>query len=95
MTGAYGSWQGTPPSADRFTPPIQLEQPAEGIHWTPEKAPPVWAELTYENGSRKTVKGLAMAWTEELVQLQWVEFSRARTAGAEASACRRNPHRDG
>jgi hypothetical protein len=61
----------------------------------------VWADLTYENVSKQTVKGFARAWTKELVMVQWVEYSMAREAWVQASVCRwrelpqRNDHRDG
>ncbi|TDK27677.1 hypothetical protein E2F48_00605 [Arthrobacter crusticola] len=101
MSASHSSWHGIPPPADRFTPSVQLEQPAEGVHWTREKAPPLWADLAYENKSKQTVKGIAMAWTKELVWMQWIEHSKPRHAGVEAGACRRreipqrNLHRDG
>ncbi len=31
----------------------------------------MWADLTYPEGRVQTVKGFAMAWTRELVQVQW------------------------
>jgi hypothetical protein len=66
-----------------------------------EKAPPVWAELTYPDERMQTVKGFAMAWTRELVQVQWVEYSMAREVWVAADQVRRRqpeerrPHRDG
>jgi hypothetical protein len=29
------------PSRDRYIPPLQFEEPTEGVYWTTEKAPPV------------------------------------------------------
>jgi hypothetical protein len=94
-------WHGIPPSRDRFEPPKSLPEPTEGVHWTTENAPAVWAELTYPDDRRQTVKGFAMAWTRELVQVQWVEYSMAREAWVTAGKVRRRqleerrPHRDG
>ncbi len=81
-------WHGIQPSTDRFVPPVQLERP-EGPVPEPEKARPVWLHLEYEDDSRQTVKGFAMAWTGGAVCAQWVEFSRARKAWVPASACSR------
>lgn len=71
-------WHGIPLSQDRFVPPESLSEPAEGVHWTTEKAPPIWAELAYPGDVVQTVKGSAMARTRELVQVQWVEYSMAQ-----------------
>lgn len=82
-------------------PPASLPEPAQGIHWTTEKAPPVWADLTYSGVVVQTVKGFAMAWTRELVQVQWVAYSIAREAWVTADKVRRRQlqdkrrHRDG
>lgn len=81
--------------------PESLPEPTEGITRTTEKAPPVWAELTYPEGIVQTVKGFAMAWTRDLVQVQWVEYSMAREAWVTADKVRRRKleerrnHRDG
>lgn len=94
-------WHGIPPSRDRFVPPDSLPEPIEGVYRTTEKAPPVWADLTYPDGAVHAVKGFAMAWTRDLVQAQWVEHSIAREAWVPAARIRRRqleerrPHRDG
>lgn len=94
-------WHGIPPSRDRFVPPQSLEEPTEGVHRTTEKAPPIWAELSYPDDRVQTVRGFAMAWTKTLVCVQWVEYSVAREAWVEASVVRRRqleercPHNDG
>ncbi|MBG6216267.1 hypothetical protein IWX75_000711 [Arthrobacter sp. CAN_A6] len=101
MERDYPGWHGIPPSADRFIPPIQLDEPAEPIHWTNGDAPAVWCDLTYPDGAEATAKGFAKAWTTERVLVHWVEFSGAREAWVSASACRprelpnRARHRDG
>lgn len=98
---ARPGWHGIPPSRDRFVPPESLPEPEECMHWTTEKAPPVWAKLTYPGGVVRTVKGFAMAWTRELVQVQWVGYSMAREAWVTADKVRRRQiedhrsHRDG
>lgn len=62
---------------------------------------PIWADLVYRCGVVQTVKGSAMAWTRNLVQVQWVEYSMAREVWVTASEVRRRhleerrPHRDG
>lgn len=97
----HPGWHGIPPSQDRFVPPESLPEPEAGVHWTTENAPAVWAELVYPGGVVQTVKGFAMAWTRELVQVQWVEYSKAREAWVTADRVRRRqleerrPHRDG
>ena len=94
-------WHGIPPSRDRFVQPASLPEPAEGVHWTTDKAPPVWVDLTYPGNITQTVKGFAMAWTHQLVQVQWVEYSMARTAWVRADIVKRRKleertlHRDG
>ncbi len=94
-------WHGIPPSRDRFVPHESLPEPTEGVHWTMEESPPVWADFTYADDVVQTVKGFAMAWMRELVQVQWVEYSLAREAWIGAGVVRRRrvegrwPHRDG
>lgn len=98
---ARPGWHGIPPSRDRFVAPESLAPPTDGVHRTTEKAPPVWANLTYPGGVTQTVKGFAMAWTRDLVQVQWVEYSMAREAWVDAAVVKRRqlkdrrPHRDG
>lgn len=94
-------WHGIRPSQDRFIPPESLPEPEQGVHWTTENAPTVWAELNYPDGAVQTVKGFAMARTKELVQVQWLEYSLAREAWVTADKVRRRqleerrPSRDG
>ena len=68
----HPGWPGIPASQDRFVAPKSLPEPTEGVHRITEKAPPVWADLTYRDGVPQTVKGLVMAWTRELVHVQRV-----------------------
>ncbi|MFC3299656.1 hypothetical protein FJV46_10775 [Arthrobacter agilis] len=94
-------WHGIPPSTDRYVPPLSLPAPTSGITETSSKAPPLWVDLIYTDGSKQTVKAFAMAWTNSLVRVQWVEFSIAREAWVDAGAVRRRQieerqrHRDG
>lgn len=81
-------WHGIPPSADRYIPPLQSDAPTDGVT-EPLKSPALWVELDYPDGSTRTMKGFAMAWTGSLVLAQWIEYSRAREAWVEASRCRR------
>jgi hypothetical protein len=81
--------------------PISVPAPTKGVTTTTAKAPPIWAELVYADGSRQTVKGFAMAWTNSLVRLQWVEYSMAREVWVNANVVTRRRlgelkiHRDG
>ncbi|PPB50983.1 hypothetical protein C4K88_03780 [Arthrobacter pityocampae] len=87
-------WHGIPPSEDRYVPPLQLEAP-DGDVVEPTRSPALWVELDYPDGSRRTMKGFAMAWTGTMVRAQWIEYSRAREAWVDASRCRRRtlaPH---
>lgn len=102
MTHApHPGWHGIPPSEDRFVAPASSKAPMSGITRPPEKAPAIWVDLEYPCGLVQTVKGFAMAWTSELVEVQWVEFSRARDAWVPAAVVRRRQledrhrHRDG
>jgi hypothetical protein len=52
-------------------------------------APSIWAELVYADGSKQTVKGFAMAWTDTFVLLQWVEYSMAREVWVNANVVTR------
>lgn len=81
-------WHGIPPSADRYVPPLQLDAPGSCVT-EPSRSPALWVDLDYPDGSRRTVKGFAMAWTETMVLAQWIEYSRAREAWVEAARCRR------
>lgn len=81
-------WHGIPPSADRFRPPMALDEPL-GEVTEPEKALPIWLELSYPDGRKQTMRGFAMAWTTDAVYAQWVEFSRAREAWVLPSQCTR------
>lgn len=81
-------WHGIPPSADRYVPPLQVDPPSSGIT-EPLKSPALWVELDYPDGSTRTMKGFAMAWTATSVLAQWIEYSRAREAWVDASRCRR------
>ncbi|KNC16340.1 hypothetical protein AC792_15225 [Arthrobacter sp. RIT-PI-e] len=87
MTQTPG-WQGIPPGADRFVPPLQRAAPSEGIT-EPTRSPALWVDLDYPDGSTSTRKGFAMAWTGTLVLAQWIEYSRAREAWVDAARCRR------
>lgn len=87
-------WHGIPPSADRYIPPLQRDAPSDGIT-EPLRSPGLWVDLAYPDGSTRTMKGFAMAWTRTLVLAQWIEYSRAREAWVDAARCRRrivNPH---
>lgn len=94
-------WHGIPPSRDRYVAPISLPAPTTGVTETTEKAPPIWCDLVYTDGHSQTVKGFAMAWTNSLVRVQWVEYSMAREVWVDAGVVRRRqleerrPHRDG
>jgi len=46
-------------------------------------------DLRYPDGSLRTMKGFAMAWTQTCVLAQWIEYSRAREAWVDATRCRR------
>lgn len=81
-------WHGIPPSADRYVPPLQLDAPASGVV-EPQRSPALWVDLDYPDGSRRTMKGFAMAWTDTAVLAQWIEYSRAREAWVDAGHCRR------
>ncbi|OUM39995.1 hypothetical protein [Arthrobacter sedimenti] len=81
-------WHGIPPSADRYSPPLQLEAPESGIT-EPRRSPALWVDLDYPDGSTRTLKGFAMAWTATAVLAQWIEYSRAREAWVDAARCRR------
>lgn len=81
-------WHGIPPSADRYVPPLQLEAPTADIV-EPMRSPALWVDLDYPDGSTRTLKGFAMAWTGTEVLAQWIEFSRAREAWVDATRCRR------
>jgi hypothetical protein len=69
--------------------PISVPAPTEGITTTTANAPPIWAELVYADGVKQTVKGFAMAWTDSLVLLQWVEYSKAREVWVNANVVTR------
>ncbi|WP_247826857.1 hypothetical protein [Arthrobacter antioxidans] len=87
-------WHGIPPSADRYVPPLQLEAPTGSIT-EPARSPALWVELDYPDGTRRIMKGFAMAWTGTTVRAQWIEYSRAREAWVDAARCRRRtlePH---
>jgi hypothetical protein len=94
-------WHGIPPSTDRYVPPVSLPAPTTGATTTTENAPPIWADLVYTDGRVQTVKGLALAWTNSMVLLQWMEFSMAREVWVDAGVVRRRQledrrrHRDG
>lgn len=94
-------WHGIPPSRDKYVAPISVPAPTEGITETTSNAPPIWADLVYADGRRQTVKGFAMAWTNSLVFVQWVEYSMAREVWVNANVVtrrqleERRPHRDG
>lgn len=75
-------------------PPASLPEPTGGVTWITEKAPPIWADLVSPGGVTQTVKGFAMAWTRELVQVQWVEYRMAREAWVEAGKVRRRQIED-
>ena len=81
-------WHGIPPSADRFIPPLQLDAPT-GRVTEPLASPALWVDLEYPDGSRRTMRGFAMAWTGTAVLAQWIEYSRAREAWVDAAHCRR------
>lgn len=81
-------WHGIPPSADRYVPPLQHPVPSSGIT-EPLKSPALWVDLEYPDGSTRTLRGFAMAWTDTLVLAQWIEYSRAREAWVDAGHCRR------
>jgi hypothetical protein len=81
-------WHGIPPSADRYIPPLQLGPPEADIT-EPLRSPALWVELDYPDGSTRTMKGFAMAWTGSVVLAQWIEYSRAREAWVDAARCRR------
>ncbi len=68
--------------------PLQLEAPTGGIT-EPPRSPALWVELEYSDGTRRTMKGFAMAWTGSAVRAQWIEYSRAREAWVDAAHCRR------
>jgi hypothetical protein len=87
-------WHGIPPSRDRYVPPISLPEPTTGVTTTTENAPPIWADLVYADGHSQTVKGFAMAWTNSMVLLQWVEFSMAREVWVDAGVVRRRQLED-
>ncbi|TDK25602.1 hypothetical protein E2F48_10170 [Arthrobacter crusticola] len=87
MAQASG-WHGIPPAADRYGPPLQLERPAGPVTES-VKAPALWARLCYADGTVRTVKGFAMAWTTDAVRVQWIEHSRAREAWLPADQCTR------
>lgn len=70
-------------------PPISLPAPTEGVTETTSNAPPVWVDLVYADGRTQTVKGFAMAWTNSLVRVQWVEFSMAREVWVDAGVVKR------
>ncbi|WDF34530.1 hypothetical protein PTW37_06430 [Arthrobacter agilis] len=82
-------WHGIPPSTDRYVAPLSLPAPTSGVTTTTENAPPLWVDLIYTDGSKQTVKAFAMAWTNSLVLVQWVEFSVAREAWVDAGMVRR------
>lgn len=96
----HPGWHGIPPSTDKFIAPESLPEPEDNVYWTTEKAPPIWAELTYPGDVVQTVKGFAMAWTKELVQVQWIEYSMAREVWVTADKVtrrqfeERRPNRD-
>lgn len=88
MTRTPG-WHGQPPATARFVQPLGLEAPAHGITESVPPAPAVWVDLEYPDGSRQTVRGFAMAWTDSAVLAQWVEFSIAREAWVRPDQCTR------
>lgn len=88
MARAAG-WHGLPPTTHRYTPPLQLEAPTEGITESTSPAPALWVDLEYADGARQTVRGFAMAWTPAAVLAQWVEFSIAREAWVRPDQCTR------
>lgn len=53
-------WHGIPPSADRYSPPLQLGAPARGSTES-SRSPALWVDLQYPDGSVRTMKGFAMA----------------------------------
>lgn len=73
---------------DRYVAPLQLDAPAHRII-LPLRSPALWVELSYPDGSSRTMKGFAMAWTSTAVLAQWIEYSRAREAWVLATCCRR------
>lgn len=88
MAKAAG-WHGLPPTTHQYLPPVQLETPAEGITESVPPAPALWVDLEYPDGSRQTVRGFAMAWTQTAVLAQWIEFSIAREAWVRPDQCTR------
>lgn len=88
MAKAAG-WHGLPPTTHQYLPPVQLEAPAEGITESVPPAPALWVDLEYPDGSRQTVRGFAMAWTQTAVLAQWIEFSIAREAWVRPDQCTR------
>ncbi|MUK01672.1 hypothetical protein GM708_06845 [Vibrio cholerae] len=82
-------WHGIPPSADRYVPPLQLGAPTSEPVTETLRSPALWVDLDYPDGSTRTMKGFAMAWTESAVLAQWIEYSRAREAWVSARRCRR------
>lgn len=82
-------WHGIPPATDKYIAPVSLPEPTVGVTETTENAPPVWVDLIYSNGSKQTVKGFAMAWTNSLVRVQWVEHSVAREVWVDSGVVRR------
>ncbi len=68
--------------------PLQLDTPAHRIT-LPLRSPALWVDLRYPDGSNRTMKGFAMAWTSTAVLAQWIEYSRAREAWVSAACCRR------
>lgn len=87
-------WHGIPPSRDKFVPPIGLPAPSHGVTATERKAPPIWCELVYPDGHTQTVKGFAMAWTNSMVLVQWVEYSVAREVWVNANVVSRRRSRN-
>lgn len=70
-------------------PPISLPGPTSGITETTDKAPPIWIDLVYADGQKQTVRGFAMAWTNSMVRVQWVEYSVAREVWVDAGVVKR------
>ncbi|MHA7275378.1 hypothetical protein ACX80O_02425 [Arthrobacter sp. Hz1] len=78
--GFHGDAWGMAPGARNWRPPLQVEVPDPAVVHTTNKTMPLWVELNYPDGSSKTEKAFAVAWTDTSVHIQWVENSLARFA---------------
>ena len=87
--GFHGDAWGLAPGQRNWKPPNQLPPPDPHTITTTDATIPLWADLTYPDGTTRTEKAFAEAWTNDAVRIQWVENSLGRYAWIAAADVRR------